>query len=98
MANAQGAEIYYLEWDDENELHLASHGISPTEARELLSNSHITMSNPRAEGRITLVGRTNGGRILSLALDPTDDAGAWRPVTGLPATPVERRLLGRYCG
>lgn len=93
----QGRDIYFLEWDDENEEHLGSHGISPSEARELLSNCHITVLNPRAERRITLIGRTDGGRILSMALDATEDPGTWRPVTGIEATPAERRLLVRYC-
>jgi hypothetical protein len=56
------------------------------------------MPNPRAEHRITLIGQTNGGRILAVALDPTPDPGTWRPVTGLPANQEERRLFTRYCG
>ncbi len=63
----------------------------------MLSNRHLTMPNPRAEGRITLIGATNGGRILSVALDPTNDSGTWRPVTGIPAPADDRRLFERYC-
>jgi hypothetical protein len=36
-------------------------------------NRHLTRTNPRAPGRITLLGATNGGRILSVALDLTSD-------------------------
>jgi uncharacterized DUF497 family protein len=91
------AEIYYLEWDDDNEEHLAGHGISAAEVRQMLGNRHLTMSNDRAEGRITLIGQTNGGKVLAIALDPTDDPGTWRPVTGLPASPAERRLFNHHC-
>ena len=73
------------------------HGISASEVRQLLSNRHLTTANPRGEGRITLLGETDGGRILAIALDPTDDPGSWRPVTGLPADEGERRLFARYC-
>jgi len=84
----QTAEIYYLEWDDDNEAHLAGHRISAAEVRQILGNRHLTMPNQRAEGRITLIGQTNGGRILVMALDPTDDAGTWRPVQDSRPTPV----------
>jgi uncharacterized DUF497 family protein len=90
-------EIYFLLWDEDNEQHMAEHGITPAEVRQMLSNRHLTMPNSRAEDRITLIGATNGGRVLSVALDPTHDSGTWRPVTGVPATPEDRRLFERYC-
>jgi len=92
-----GREIYSLEWDDENESHLADHRISTQEVRQILSNRHLTMPNPRAKCRITLVGVTNGGRVLALALDPTGVPGTWRPVTGMTATARARGLFDRYC-
>lgn len=93
------AEVYWLEWDDENEAHLATHGVTASEARQVLSNRHITYPNPdHGEGRIFLVGETNGGRTLVVSLDPTPDPGTWRPVTGWPAGDAERRLLARYAG
>ena len=63
----------------------------------MLSNRHLTMANSRAEGRITLVGVTNGGRVLSVSLDPTNDPGTWRPVTGFPAPEDSRKLFNRHC-
>jgi uncharacterized DUF497 family protein len=90
-------EIYFLLWDEDNEQHIAGHGITPAEVREMLSNRHLTMSNPHAEGRITLIGVTNGGRVLSVALDPTHDSGTWRPVTAVIAPAQDRRLFDRYC-
>lgn len=76
---------------------MSEHGITPAEVREMLWNRHLTKPNPRAEGRVTLIGATNGGRILSVSLDPTDDGGTWRPVTALPADDEERGLFDRYC-
>ena len=84
-------------WDEDNETHLAEHGITAAEVRQLLWNRHVTKPNPRAEGRITLIGETNGGRVLSVALDPTLDSGTWRPVTGIEANEDERGLFERYC-
>ena len=80
-----------------NEEHFAEHGIRPAEVRQLLSNRHLTRPNPRKEGRITLVGETNGGRVLSVALDPTADTAVWRPVTGFVAEGEERNLFIGHC-
>lgn len=93
----QRREIYFLEWDETNERHVNEHGITAAEVRELLWNRHVTFTNPRGEGRVTLVGETNGGRILSVALDPTRDEGTWRPVTAIEAPNDERGLFLRYC-
>ena len=41
-----------------------------------------------------MIGRTNGGRALTLVIERTIDPTTWLIVTGWNATEVERRLLG----
>jgi uncharacterized DUF497 family protein len=56
-------EVYWLQWG--NEEHLGRHGVTPEEARQILSNRFITMPNlDEEQDRIYLVGETSGGRIL----------------------------------
>jgi uncharacterized DUF497 family protein len=97
MEECKTREVYFLLWDDENESHVAEHGITPADVRQVLSNRHITVTNHRSPGRITLIGETNGGAILAIALDPTLDPGTWRPVTALPADADECDLFERHC-
>jgi uncharacterized DUF497 family protein len=91
------ADIYFLEWDEQNEEHLARHGIQPSEIRQILSNRHVTTPNPRneEEGRVLLIGVTHGGRVLTVSLAPTSDEATWRPVTGWLATDEEKTRFER---
>jgi uncharacterized DUF497 family protein len=64
---------------------LGSRGISIDEARQLLGNSYETRRNSRDRGgmgkRIFLVGRTNGGRALTVVLERTIDSAIWQIIT-----------------
>ena len=78
---------------------LGARGISPEEAAQLARNQHVMIRNPR-EGaeparRRLLIGRTDGGRILTLVIERTADPTTWLIVTGWSATDVERKILGR---
>ena len=76
---------------------LGARDISTAEAEQLPRNRHLTMRNPHARGpegdRLLLIGRTNGGRILTLVLERTVDPNSWLIVTGWEATERERRIL-----
>jgi hypothetical protein len=64
---------------------LGSRGISAAEAEQLLHNRSEVKPNPRRDRnpeRIRLIGETNGGRRLTLALEPTHDPTTWLTVTG----------------
>jgi len=50
-------------------------------------------SNPPDRRRL-MIGRTDGGRALTLVVERTSDSATWLTVTGWDATPRERRLLG----
>ncbi len=77
---------------------LGARGISVREAEQLRQNHHVVVRNPRrsskGELRLLLIGRTNGGRALTLVIEWTVDPGTWLIVTGWSAGNNERRILG----
>lgn len=77
---------------------LGARAISAEEAGQVPRNRHVTVRNPRpAEGPLTrrlLIGRTDGGRVLTLVIEQTVDPTTWLIVTGWSATDAERRLVG----
>lgn len=54
---------------------LGGRGISAEDARALRRNGHVIVRNPRARGpgRRLLIGRTDGGQILTLVIERTVD-------------------------
>lgn len=76
---------------------LGARNISTAEAEQLPRNPHTTVRNPRAGGeegeRLLLIGRTDGGRTLTLVIERTVDPTSWLIVTGWEATDRERRIL-----
>ncbi len=76
---------------------LGARGISAEHAAQLPRNQHVTARNPHGGGtadtRRLLIGRTDGGRALTLVIERTIDPTTWLVVTGWNATEVERRLL-----
>lgn len=75
---------------------LAARAISPSEVRQLVSNGALVTRNPhpRVERSRLLIGRTDGGRMLTVVIQPdaADDA-AWHVMTGWPAS---RREIAAY--
>ena len=75
---------------------LGARGISAEEVHQLPRNAHVTVRNPHSDPpdkRRLLIGRTDGGRTLTLVIERTSDPTTWLTVTGWDATPHERRLL-----
>jgi hypothetical protein len=77
---------------------LAARGISTAEVEQVPRNEHKIVRNPR-EGseparRRLLVGRTDGGRVLTLVIERTVEPTTWLLVTGWSASDAERKLLG----
>jgi hypothetical protein len=89
--------VLYLDASDIARMKLGARGISLAEARQLLRNRHETGPNHRGQGdegdRIMLVGRTDGGRVLTLVIEGTLDPNSWEIVTGWTASPGERKVL-----
>lgn len=74
---------------------LGARGISIDEAQQVPRNPYVIVRNPRASeaARRLLIGRTDGGRTLTLVIEPTIDPTTWLIVTGWEAAGGERRLL-----
>lgn len=77
---------------------LGARGIAAGECRELLANGPLVTSNPHAgqPGRCLMIGRSSGGRRLTLVIEPTLEPTTWIVVTGWDSSPRERRLLGEH--
>ena len=77
---------------------LGRRGISTAEAEQLPRNRHATVRNPHGRGgegeRVLLIGRTDGGRVLTLVIERTLDPTSWLIVTGWIATARERKIIG----
>ena len=74
-----------FDWDEHNERHLANHGISRTDAEDVLLGNHILLEYQVEdhEPRWVAVGRTRAGRILIIVFAVRNDA--IRPITGWTA-------------
>jgi len=81
--------IQELQWDEENEAHIARHGVAIEEVEDLCFGPHWAL---RAKGgrRRALYGQTAGGRYL-LAILESVGRGVYRPVTARDMTDRERR-------
>jgi len=92
-------DVRFLLFVPETEEHLTR--ATPSEIRQLLANAHVATDNPAgpnpASGadRYLLIGRTDGGRVLTVVLEATLDPTTWLPVTAWNAAPAERRILER---
>jgi uncharacterized DUF497 family protein len=81
---------------------LGARGISQEEAEQLLNNAYVIAQNLRGsarrrqpEVRRALIGRTNGGRALTLVIEQTIEPTSWLIVTGWDSSKAERTILAR---
>lgn len=74
-----------FDWDEHNERHLAKHGISRSDAEDVLSGDHILLEyqTEADEQRWVAVGGTRAGQILSIVFAVRGEA--MRPITGWAA-------------
>src|SRR3954452_2947133 len=77
---------------------LGARSIAPDEAGQLPRNDPVVLRTPNAptgaDKRQLLIGRTDGGRTLTLVIERTIDPSTWLIVTGWNSTSGERTLLG----
>jgi hypothetical protein len=77
---------------------LGARRISEEAARQLLGNRSLVVPNPwspHAKGRRLLLGTDDGGRALTLVIEPTMDPTTWVVVTGWEAGSEERKVMRR---
>lgn len=79
---------------DQAAIKLGARGISRTEVAQLRRNACVIVRNPRGDNsRRLLIGRTDGGRVLTLVIEVALDPTSWIVVTGWVATSMERKIL-----
>lgn len=71
--------FYFFVWDDENEQHLAEHGVSPDEFEEIVCDPDGE-SDSRATGRPIAFGETASGKYLACVYEFIDDVTVY-PIT-----------------
>jgi hypothetical protein len=74
---------------------LGARSISVSEVRELPWNGSTVVRNPSAgtADRRLLLGRTNGGRCLTLVIEATEEPSTWLVITGWESSPRERKII-----
>lgn len=79
---------------------LGARDISEEEAEQVLNNAYVIAKNLRGRAtrrqpsaRRTLIGRTDGGRVLTLAIEETLEPTSWLILTGRGSTERERKIL-----
>ncbi len=83
-----------FDWDDDNVEHIARHGVEPGEAEEAaLDPGRVVVRRSRG-GRLALIGMTEAGRVLVVALD-REASGLWRVVTARNASQNEKMSYRR---
>ena len=82
-----------FDWDDENRKHLAAHKVTPAEFEQMLNNDPLDLDYDLIddEKRYRSVGRTNGGRLLSMAW--TIRNSKVRAITAFPASVSDRKAF-----
>jgi len=85
-----------LVFDEHNEREMARHGVVSDEVDQILGNRNVVLRNPRGEaGSVLLIGETDGGRLLTVALAPTVEPTTWRAATAFEAGRHHRTLFDR---
>jgi uncharacterized DUF497 family protein len=86
-----------FEWDAENEDHLAPHAISSWEVEEVFWHGPVWVPNQKGRsGDWKMIGRTTGGRAITVVVRTRPDQALLRAITGWDCTPGEQtRYLRR---
>jgi hypothetical protein len=83
--------IYDLEIDEWNEGEMARHHVEAGEVRDVLDNAPLFLPNkPGHRAPLVMIGRTFGGRLLTVPLGPTAVDGIWRPASAWETSTGER--------
>ena len=87
-----------FDWDDANRKHVAEHGVTPSEAEEVIANNplDLELQYRNDEERILQLGETNALRILVVVT--TWRGTRIRVVTAFPATPQLRKFYAAHKG
>jgi len=86
-----------FEWDEENESELWDpHRILPWEVEEVFWTAPVWARNKKeGSGDYKMIGRTNGGRRLTIVVETQEVTRMLRPITGWESTRGELSRYGR---
>lgn len=83
-------------WDETNEAKLWNHGVEAWEVEEVFLNGPVWARNKKGRaGDYLMVGRTNGGRWLTVVLEVKEATREVRAITGWPSSGGELAKYGR---
>jgi uncharacterized DUF497 family protein len=84
----------YLEFDEDNIDHFAKHRVTPSEVLAVFNNEPLWAANKKGvTGTHLMIGRTNGGRALVIAVIYDEARAMLRPITARSCTVAE---IGRW--
>lgn len=88
-----------FQFDDQNSEKFGAHGLTDRRVDQILGNDFLVVPNRRnRRGRYPLLGTDNGGACIAVPVEPTAEAGIWRPITAWPCKDAERAYLERAKG
>jgi hypothetical protein len=84
-------EAEAFEWDDGNDSEFVSRGISQAEVESVFEEDPVWAPNKKHRaGDWRMIGRTVGGRALTIILTTDETRRVLRPITGWDCTEGER--------
>ena len=84
-------EIDELVWLPANEAKLSHHGIDRVAVEGMIARGEwVVTTHEDYPDQVRVIGPTPDGRAVTVAMAPTGDPAAWRPVTGWDSTDGER--------
>jgi uncharacterized DUF497 family protein len=80
-----------IEWDDENETHLARHGLDVRDVHSAISTTSFWVPNKKTEtNRWKCLGQDRGGAFITIVVELNERRRTLRPITGWLSTAEER--------
>lgn len=84
-------DIAEFEFDEHNEPKFAAHGVSVGEVAQVLDDDFRVFRNKKSgSASHRMIGRTHGGRLLTIPIVETLVEGRWRPITAWDSSSAER--------
>lgn len=78
-----------IEWDDGNEDKFTRHNVTVAEVEQVWENGPVVLPNRRGTGDYKLIGRTRGGRPLTIIVSYDSRRRALRPITAWQSVPAD---------
>jgi uncharacterized DUF497 family protein len=93
------ADVWWLQQTDATEDELWKHGLSIDDAIDVLEAREFrTFRDPKNAKRRFMIGRNRQGRLLTFVIEPVNDKGDCRLITGWPSNQAETTLFFRQGG